>query len=507
MTRIVVPLAPPAPEHLLARAEEARRAGADIVELRLDLALAAGGRADELLPAIARAPLPVLVTIRHAGEGGAWQGDEEERLRLYGRADALGAAWIDREWAWHARRPWLPARAGLVLSHHDWSGPGRDLPQLVRAMRAAGAAVAKVAVMARDAADLEAVRALHDGAGAGEVAAMAMGEAGLPSRLLAGAWGAAFVYARLADEAGTAPGQPTVEELLGSYRLRAQRRGTAVYGVIGAPIAHSRSPLVHNLAFAHHGLDAVYVPFLVHDATAFWRAARGWLAGLSITLPHKEALLTAADELEAEARAIGAINTLYRRDGRWVGANTDAEAIADGCASLLNGLRGRRALVLGAGGAARAAVQALRRGGAEVTVANRTAARAAALAREFGVRAVPWEEAPGVAFDLLLNATSVGLRDPEATPWPHPLPAGGAVFETIYDPLDTALLRAARRAGCRTASGLDMFISQAAGQFRRWTGLPAPVAAMRAACLASLQAASAQGVEGPREAHIHRGHP
>lgn len=486
MTQVVVPLSNPEPRFLLAGSEQARAAGADLVEVRLDLCLAEGGSADAILACIPSLALPAIVTLRHCREHGSWDGSEDERLALYQRADAAGAAWLDRELVFHAARPWRPRQARLILSYHDFAGPGTALVDKIAAMRSCHADLAKVAVTPRDAADLDAVRRLIDGDG--PVAAMAMGEHGLPSRLLAGVWGSALVFARLPGDAGSAPGQPTTSDLLGMCRLRAQTPATAVYGVIGTPIAHSLSPLVHNLAFAHHGHDAVYVPFRVEDAPAFWDACGGWIRGLSITIPHKHALQGRMDELEPLCDLVGAMNTIYRSGERLTGANTDADAIRRCGERAIGELRGRRVLVLGAGGAGRAAVFALKSAGAQVALANRTTARAEELAREVGCRAVPWAAVAGEPFELLVNMTSVGLKAPADTPWPHPFPAGSGVFDSVYNPLQTRLVRDAAAAGCRAVLGLDMFIDQACAQFRRWTGLEAPAEAMRAACLQRLGA-------------------
>ncbi len=484
MTQVVVPLSNPEPRFLIAGSEQARAAGADLVEVRMDLCIAEGGSPSAIIDAIPALALPAIITLRHSREHGAWDGSEDERVALYQRAEDAGAAWIDRELVFHAARPWRPSRAKLILSYHDFSGPGVALVDKVAAMRACHADVAKIAVTARDAADLDGVRRLIDGHG--PVAAMVMGEHGLPSRLLAGAWGSALVFARLPGQSGSAPGQPTTDDLLGMCRLRTQTPATAIYGVIGSPIAHSLSPLIHNLAFAHHGLDAVYVPFRVEDAPAFWDACGGWIRGLSITIPHKHALQGRMDDLEPLCDVVGAMNTVYRGGDRLTGANTDADAIRRCGERAIGELRGRRVLVLGAGGAGRAAVFALKAAGAEVALANRTTARAAELAREVGCRAVPWEAVAAEPYDLLVNMTSVGLKAPADTPWPHPFPAGSGVFDSVYNPLQTRLIREAAAAGCRTVLGLDMFIDQACAQFRRWTGLDAPAEAMRAACLQRL---------------------
>ncbi len=486
MTLVVVPLSNPEPRFLIAGSQQAKTAGADCVEVRLDLCVQEGGSPSAIIDAIPALALPAIVTMRHAREHGSWDGSEDDRLALYDRADAAGAAWIDRELVFHAARAWRPQRAKLILSYHDFTGPGSDPAGKIAAMRACRADLAKIAVTARDAADLEGVRRLIDGKG--PVAAMAMGEHGLPSRLLAGAWGSELVFARMPGQVGSAPGQPTIADLVSMCRLHRQSAATKVYGVIGNPIAHSLSPLIHNLALAHHGLDAVYVPFRVENAPAFWDACGGWIEGLSITIPHKHALQERMADLEPLCDLVGAMNTIYRRDGGLTGANTDADAIRRCGERAVGDLRGKRALVLGAGGAGRAAVFALKSAGAEVALANRTQARADELAREVGCRAASWASLGDEAFDLLVNMTSVGLKAPQDTPWTHQLPPGCGVFDSVYNPLETRLIREANAAGCRTVLGLDMFIDQAVAQFRRWTGLEAPAEAMRAACIARLSA-------------------
>jgi 3-dehydroquinate dehydratase/shikimate dehydrogenase len=319
---------------------------------------------------------------------------------------------------------------------------------------------------------------------------------------LTGVWGGFLAFARLPGQAGSAPGQPLVEDLLDLYRLRAQKPSTAIYAVIGNPIAHSLSPLIHNAAFRNCGLDAVYVPIRVEDAPAFWRACGAWIAGLSITIPHKHALQDQMAVVEPEARVIGAMNTIWRRDGVITGANTDAPAITDclvttlaqgGLAGGAHDLRGKRVLVLGAGGAGRAAAFACRARGATVAVTNRTFARAEELAADCGCLALTDDQAAAWTYDCLVNGTAVGMRNPDGTvpdetPWPAERHRRGTVvFDTVYTPLRTRLLREAEAAGATTIRGADMFIAQAAGQFSRWTGVDAPTALMTDLVLKRLQ--------------------
>jgi 3-dehydroquinate dehydratase/shikimate dehydrogenase len=494
MTRVAVSIAAASVPELKAQAEAARVAGADLVELRVDTCAAQGCSAADAVAAVPQLARPAIVTVRHRSEGGAWEGEEDARHALLAEADRLGAEYVDLELAHH--RSWKPQRAKLILSHHDFAGMGGDLPAVVARMRAAGAAVAKVAVTAKDAADLAPIEALYRDSD-GPLVAIAMGEHGLASRLLIGAWGAEFGFARLDGQAGSAPGQPTVRDLLKLYRVREQRRSTRVFGVIGSPIAHSLSPLIHNAALAHHRLDAVYLPFRVEDAVAFWRACGSWIEGLSITIPHKHALLEEVDELEALAASMKAMNTIYRDDtGATVGANTDAGAIASCLEVAVASLRGRRVLVLGAGGVARTAAFACQARGAEVAVTNRTMARAVELAGEVGCRAVGWEEALAHPYEILINGTSVGMAagkdKPQETPWPGDRHRrGSVVFDTVYTPLETRLLKDAAAADATTVCGLDMFIAQAIGQFERWTALRAPEHLMYRLALERLDPAAA----------------
>jgi 3-dehydroquinate dehydratase/shikimate dehydrogenase len=491
MVLVTVPIAAPTVAEVIAQTTQAKTAGADLVELRLD-------RCGEMAATIAAIPhlaLPCIATIRHASENGGWTGDESARRDLLDEADRQGAAYVDIELA-HLPNNWRPQQAQLILSYHDFSGMGGDdalWDARIDRMRAAGPGiVAKIAVTAGDAADLARIERVYRVHGKnGPLVAIAMGEHGYASRLLAGVWGGHIAFARLPDQSGSAPGQPFIADLLGMYRLRAQRRSTPIYAVIGNPIAHSLSPLIHNAAFAHLGIDAVYVPIRVDDAPAFWRACGSWIAGLSITIPHKHAVQELMAVVEPEARVIGAMNTIWRRDGVVTGANTDAPAITDCLVTTLrrggegiDSLRGKRVLVLGAGGAGRAAAFACRARGATVAVTNRTFARAEELAADCGCLALTDEQAATWTYDCLVNGTAVGMRNPDGTiPDETPWPAGrhrrgSVVFDTVYTPLRTRLLREAEAAGAITIRGVDMFIAQAAGQFTRWTGRDAPVELM-----------------------------
>jgi 3-dehydroquinate dehydratase/shikimate dehydrogenase len=490
MTLVAVPLSAADPQTLLADTRRAQTAGADVVEWRLDTCLKLGADLATIIAAIPQAALPVLATLRDHSERGDWQGSPAERDRWLTAADAAGAAYIDIELA--TLTAWRPATARLILSSHDFTGIGHDLPGKIAAMRAAGG-LPKIAITARDAADLALIHDLLAATPAGsDLIALAMGEHGLPSRLLAGVWGGFLTFARLGDQAGSAPGQPTVGDLLGIYRLKTQRRDWKVLGVIGSPIAHSLSPHIHNAALAANGIPAVYVPFRVEDAPAFWAACGGWIAGLSITIPHKQALQPAMATLAPLAKAIGAMNTIVHSTTT-VGANTDAGAIIACVEGAAGTLTGKTVLCLGAGGVGRAIAHALASRGAKIVIANRTAERATELAAEVGGQAVAWDAATGVAYDVLVNGTAQGMGKPDESPWPAAAHRPGTVvFDTVYVPLETRLLREAKAAGATVVAGLDMFILQAADQYGRFTGQAAPQDLMRATALGRLTALPAK---------------
>jgi 3-dehydroquinate dehydratase / shikimate dehydrogenase len=472
---------------LQAQAAAAKAAGADLVEVRLDTCAKLGADLDATLAAIRSLALPAIVTIRHHSEGGDWNGSDEQRTRLFAIADRSGAAYIDCELAFRRVLSNKPEQAKLILSFHDFAGMGGNLVAVVERMMKSGADIAKIAVTPDDAADLAIIENLYHQT-ATPLVAIAMGEIGLPSRLLAGAWGAHLTFARVDDSPGSAPGQPNVTELKECYRISKQGPHTRIFGVIGNPIIHSLSPLIHNAAFASHGLDAVYVPFLVKNAKAFWEACNGWIDGLSITIPHKQELLESVDLIEDVAQRIGAINTIYRdEDHRPIGANTDASAAVECIERQVGTLAGRHVTILGAGGVSRAIAFSLRDRGAELVIANRTLDRAQELAAEVGAHAVDTDHALKIPYEILINCTAAGMdKDPE-TPWPASAhQARTLVFDTIYTPLETRLIKEAQMAGAITICGLSMFISQARGQYKRWTGLDAPEALMHRLALERL---------------------
>lgn len=430
---------------------------ADLVELRLD------GVADlDVAGALADRPRPVIVTCRAAWEGGAFQGSEADRLAALGQAIRLGAEYVDVEW--RADRRSLPAAAPgqLVLSHHDFTGTPADLADRVRAMRAERPGLVKVAVTPAALRDLIVLR---DATRMDEPhVAIAMGFVGQISRVCPGRFGSAWTYA------GTnAPGQLSARELRDVYRVPRQTAATRLFAVAGHPLEHSASPAMHNAMLARLGVDAVYVPLETPDADEWLAVAQAFgVEGASVTAPLKELLFARVPAVDDLARAIGALNTLRRADEGWAGRNFDVAGLLAPLDRRGLDLRAARAVVLGAGGAGRMAAWAFASRGARVEIAARRDDRASAVAAEIGVAVSAWPPAPG--WDVLVNTTPVGT-------WPRvddsPLDRaaldGRVVYDLIYNPAETTLLRWAREAGAETIGGLEMLVGQGCLQFEWWT--------------------------------------
>ncbi len=502
-TRIAVPIISGRPS-LREQLAAARAAGADLAELRVDLI-----RDVQAVTAVLRGhrPLPLILTVRSAAEGGAWTAGEPARVETLLRLAAERPDYLDVELAtWRADAQLraalaaLPARPQLILSHHDLGTTPTDLAAVCDLLADTPADILKAVFTAHDAADaLRVLSELRRRAATRPTILLAMGEAGLATRVLARSCGAFLTFAALDPRHGSAPGQPTLAELRSVYRWDALGPDTRVYGVVGWPVAHSQSPLIHNAALAAAHIDAVYLPLPVApgsgDFARFMHAAdvdpARALRGLSVTIPHKEHafrwLLEHGHTCTPRAYRCAAVNTLIRdADGTWSGDNTDVAGVLAALRASPGGLehlRGRPAAVLGAGGAARAVLAALADLACPVTIYNRSAARAAQLAQEMRCDWRPWDQRQAHAAEMLFNCTAVGM-------WPavdeSPLPEaalhpGMLVFDTIYRPAETCLLRIARARGCEVVDGVAMFIGQAEEQFRRWHGADPPQGRMRAA--------------------------
>ena len=453
---------------------------ADLVELRLDSV-----SDPSVAGALEGRRRPVIVTCRPAWEGGGFRGSEEERKQILAEGLALGAEYVDVEWRAHFDD--LVASAGgrrIVLSSHDFHGVPMDLTARVHAMRSTGAEVVKVAAVATSLSDCIPLLDLGERGGPdARLVLIAMGDYGLATRVLASRFGSMWTYAG----ALSGIGQLGADALLNDYHFRTLSESTAVYGIAGGSMAHSVSPAMHNAAFRAARLDAVYLPFPAVSADDFHRFARAMrISGASVTIPLKVSLVDYVDEVDSVARRIGAINTVRVDGGRWIGGNTDAIGFLEPLRERVP-LDGRlRVSVLGAGGAARAVAVALSSTGCDIRLHARNRTQAQEVAVLTPVDLGPWPPEPG-SWDLLINCTPIGLYPRvEETPVAKAQLTGRYVYDLIYNPPATRLLREAAAMGCQTIGGLDMLVAQAREQFQWWTGTAPRAGVMRAAALERL---------------------
>ncbi len=375
----------------------------------------------------------------------------------------------------------------LIVSYHNFETTP-NLDQVLRRMMRIPADAYKIVSTARKQTDNARVLALARSHPRVPLIVLAMGEVGFPTRVLSTASGGLYSYAAPLAAEGTAAGQVTARVLRNLYRIEKLGKSVRLYGVIADPVRHSISPAVHNRAFQAKRIDAVYLPLLVHPTQLkdFMQAANQLpLAGFSVTIPHKQKIVRYLDVIDPLTRRIGAVNTVWKKGGKWRGTNTDAAAVTGPLSRLLKPSKSS-ILVVGNGGAARGAAYALVDMGAKVAVTGRNPDRIRALAKMCDAEPVLREKLAGRYFDALVHATPLGM-------FPHPdscffdgnIPAD-IVFDMVYNPLETLLIRRAREQNKTVINGLEMFIEQAAKQFEIWTGEQPPVPAMKKAALEAL---------------------
>jgi 3-dehydroquinate dehydratase / shikimate dehydrogenase len=469
------------------------------IELRFDWLTGAGERRKllALLEKRLRTPqINFIATCRRRNAGGKFRGSVAEQLSLLRSAIAAGCRWVDLEIETVESFPAFAldlytARAKRILSFHNFRAmpPAAELARILRSMENLcanrGFEAIKIAIQCNSL--REGLQLLALAREKQNVIAIPMGEICAPLRILALREGSALSYAPV--EEATAPGQIRLAEMHDLYRAGSLTSKTRVFAVIGDPVAHSLSPALHNAGFRAGKVDAVYLPFRVTDLNDFLRAIpRLRMAGFSVTLPHKEKLLRSLERCHPLARTIGAVNTVaVRANGKLFGYNTDSLGVLRALKGKLR-LPGSSVLILGAGGAARAVAFTLAREGARVFICSRTFARAQRLAREVKGEALERSAICGNSFDLIVNATPVGMHPRENE---SPIRASemncAVAFDLIYRPQQTKFLRLAAKKGIRTVSGVEMFLAQGIGQWELWTGRSAPVTVMRNVVLAALR--------------------
>ena len=462
---------------LLKLLDQASGEPGDVHEIRMD-DIREPVAVEELVAASTR---PVVACCRSRQGSGKFDGQAAERRDLLTRAARAGAAYIDAETVDVPYLANVVKPAILMASVYDSAGTPDSLVSLVRDLATLPADWIKFSVTHRRPVDsVRVFKALR--AAPKPCVGNAMGDGGLMTRVLGLAYGSKMVYASLEPGYESAPGQPTARDYAKVYRVKKLTPETPVYGLLGNPVAHSRSFRLHNRAFAKLGLDAVYIPFRTESAEEFLDAIPPVinLCGLSVTLPHKPAALRWAEYASESAQRIGTANTLTRTGKGWRADNTDCagafESIKDAIVDARMNLTGADALVLGAGGTTRAVGLALTLLGCHVSVAARNPEQAWRAASQMDWEVEEWEEAPHGNWRVVANTTPVGMYpDLDETPFPASCwKKGMLAFDAVHNPQETRFLRDAAAAGALTVDGVEMFLRQAQEQFRMWTGMAMP---------------------------------
>ena len=471
--------------HMLAEYRHLVEQGAGLVELRVDY-LQSRINVKRLLQ---ERLCPVIVSCRRESDGGKYIGPEEQRLMVLRSAIAEGADYVDLEDDIAAHIPRF-GKTKRIVSLHNFRKTPEDLALVHARLAALDPDVIKIATMANHPHDnVRMLQMIHDAQI--PTLGMCMGEMGTPTRILAGRFGAPFIYSTFHHERAMAPGQLSYDQMVNLYNYEAIGAETVVFGVIADPIGHSLSPQIHNAALREAGRNAVYVPFRVprEDLDQFMDDAPALgIRGLSVTIPHKEVIAKRLTKVDPAVKGIEAVNTVVFKGSEVIGYNTDYKAALDALENALgevgaqsSPLAGRVTLLLGAGGVARAVAYGLSRRGAKVIVTSRTRARAESLAFRHGNEVVDWEARHKVNPDILINCTPVGMHpNVDESPFlKRHLKPSTLVFDTVYNPESTMLIKDARSQGCHVVTGVEMFVRQAWLQFKLFTDHEARPGLMR----------------------------
>ena len=471
-------------KHMRAEHQHLAENGARLVELRLDYIR----RAVTLKRLLRDRKCPVVATCRRPQDGGKWKGTETDRVILLRAAIAEGVDYIDLE---EDVADAIPRYGDTkrIISMHDFDETPDNLEEIHARLATKDADIVKIACMANSPHDVTRILRLLEQSEIPTVG-ICMGDIGMPSRILAGKFGAPFSFATFHHERTIAPGQLCFQEMTDVYGYETINADTEVFGVIADPVGHSLSPVIHNAGFDHLGMNRVYLPFRVpkdHLSQFIDDAPSLGIRGLSVTIPHKQEVMASLTKIESGARKIGAVNTVIYDEDEIVGYNTDLYGAMVSLAEAADvdpdekWLLGKKVLLLGAGGVARAIGVGVKDRGAELVVTSRTYEKAFDLATKLEGEAILWEERHSANPDVLVNCTPVGMHPKmNDTPFEEAgFTRGMIVFDTIYNPEQTLLIKQARNHDCRVVTGLEMFVRQAELQFKLFSGEEAPLSLMR----------------------------
>ena len=425
-----------------------------------------------------------IATCRRAVNGGKFKGSVANQIAILRKAADSGFQLVDLELqsveALKATELHdLSDRVGLIISHHNFKAT-KNIDRQFADMNKYPADFYKLVSTATSLHDnVVMMRLLEENSAKHEMVGLCMGEQGIISRVLGVRAGSVFTFGSAAKGEETAPGQVLAGELRDVYRIEMVDQATQVYGVVGDPISHSLSPVMMNAAFRRETVNAVYLALHAKSLKDLLACVNDIpIRGLSITMPYKQEILSELENTDPLTRQIGACNTVVRAaDGKLYGFNTDVAGIIVPLEQRMS-LAGVRVLIVGAGGVARAAAFGLKSKGAEVFLTNRTAEKGQTLARQAKVKYMKRPEVAKQQFDVMINATPVGMGNTKQSPLEEKELNTKYVFDLVYSPAETRLVKMARAKNIQVIPGLEMFVQQGARQFEIWTGKPSPVAEM-----------------------------
>lgn len=480
LPRVCVAVIGADPAQMIEKAEAVARENT-FIEFRLDyftrpaLALPKIKQFTEFHPHVA-----VIATCRRTASGGKFQGSIAAQLEILAKAAAAGCQLVDIELQTAVRmKPAqldkMRSKAAILLSFHDFHAT-QKLEETLKKISGYPADFYKIVSTARSLSDnVQMMKFLERHRDEHPLVGLCMGEQGIISRVLGVRAGSVFTFGALTADERTAPGQVTARDLNGTYRIAQVDAATKVFGVVGDPISQSLSPAIMNAALRRENVNGVFLALhakSIKDLMACMREIP--IHGLAITMPYKEEIIPFLDNTDPATAKIGACNTVVRsQDGKLYGFNTDTSGVVRPLEARMT-LNDVRILVLGAGGAARAAAFGLKDRGAQIFILNRSLPAAQKLARQAKARTIKRADLKRLDFDVIINATPVGMGNDRESPLNADEIKAQYVFDMIYDPAETKLLRLAKERGAQVIAGSEMFVHQAARQFEIWTGKPAP---------------------------------
>lgn len=507
LPRVCVPIIGSDPVDLVEKADAVSRDN-PFVELRLDYLPRPGLAIPKIKHFAESHPhVTVIATCRRVASGGKFRGPISSQIDTLRKAAEAGCQLVDIELqtAQRLKAPQiekLRSKAALVLSFHDFRGT-QKLDAILDKMSAYPADFYKIAGTARTLHDnISLINFLEEHRDQYSLVGLCMGEQGIISRVLGVRAGSVFTFGSLNADDKTAPGQVTVQDLRSTYRIDHVDTATKVYGVVGDPVSQSLSPAIMNAALRRENVNGVFLALHAKSLKDLLACVKEIpIQGLSVTMPYKEAIIPYLDNTDPHTSKIGACNTVVRsQEGKLYGFNTDTSGVVGPLEQRMP-LHDVRVLVLGAGGAARAAVFGLKDRGAQIFILNRTVASAQKLARQAKARTIKRADLKKLDFDVIINATPVGMGNIHESPLHADEIKARYVFDMVYDPAETRLLQLAKQRGAEVIPGSEMFVHQAARQFEIWTGKPAPREDMlRIVNLALAERAAARNGTRPKKA-------